>query len=331
MKHYIILKTLLLCGLALEGSAQLCEAKLPAAPSPRSRSEIEGVLAKTSKLRPTENLKHLNIVLVADKKDHGPNEHDYRLWQKRWQILLSGIGAGQVNLYGPPQDRPESTSGAKNVTAMTAKNVTVVMTAKNVAVMTAQAWPDEQQFGAADVIVVFCYIKWDEQKLKQLQEYLERGGGFVPVHPATWPMPKPLEKVAELTGCGGFTRYRHGPVKLTVTARDHPICLGLPETIDLLDETYWPMTPEVKNGRIRVLAVSEENVTEGSAETQPQPVFWTYRYGKGRVFGCMPGHYTWTFDDPYFRLLLLRGIAWSAGRWPYRFDRLAVYGIALKK
>jgi len=313
VRHYIILNILLLCGLALDGSAQLPKAKSPAAPAPRSRSEIEGVLAKTSKLQPTENLKHINIVLVADKKDHGTNEHDYPLWQQRWRILLSGTETGAVNLYGPPQDSSKSGSGAKNVT-----------------VMTAQAWPDQQQFAQADVIVVFCYIDWDEQKLVQLQQYLESGGGFVPVHPATWPMPKPLKEVAELTGCGGFTRYRHGPVKLTITAKDHPICLGLPETIDFIDETYWPMTPEVKNGRIKVLAISEENVSEGSAETKPQPVFWTYSYGKGRVFGCMPGHYTWTFDDPYFRLLLLRGIAWSAGRWPYRFDSLATYGIALK-
>ena len=313
MRHSIILNTLLLCGLALEGSAQLPKAKLPAAPAPRSRSEIEEVLAKAPKLQPTENLKHLNIVLVADKKDHGPNEHNYPLWQERWRVLLSGTGAGAVNLYGPPQEISESTGGAKNET-----------------IMTARKWPDEQQFALADVIVVFCYIDWDEQKLRQLQEYLKLGGGFVPVHPATWPMPQPLEKVAELTGCGGFTRYRHGPVKLTVTARDHPICLGLPETIDFIDETYWPMTPAVKDQRIQVLATSEENVNESSAETGPQPIFWTYEYGKGRVFGCMPGHYTWTFDDPYFRLLLLRGIAWSAGRWPYRFDPLAIHGIALK-
>lgn len=43
--------------------------------------------------------------------------------------------------------------------------------------------------------------------------------------------------------------------------------------------------------------------------------------GKGRVFVCIPGHFTWTFDDPAFRvLLLLRGMAWASGepldRWP---------------
>jgi type 1 glutamine amidotransferase len=41
---------------------------------------------------------------------------------------------------------------------------------------------------------------------------------------------------------------------------------------------------------------------------------WTYEPPgtKGRVFISIPGHYTWTFDDPLFRVLILRGIAWSA-------------------
>lgn len=58
----------------------------------------------------------------------------------------------------------------------------------------------------------------------------------------------------------------------------------------------------------------------------PQPIFWTYEPGRGRVFGCVLGHYTWTFDDPWFRLLVLRGLAWSAGESPYRFDSLALRG-----
>ena len=48
-----------------------------------------------------------------------------------------------------------------------------------------------------------------------------------------------------------------------------------------------------------------------------------------RVFGCTPGHYTWTFDDPYFRIIFLRGMAWAAGESPYRFDPLVMRGIAL--
>jgi type 1 glutamine amidotransferase len=46
-------------------------------------------------------------------------------------------------------------------------------------------------------------------------------------------------------------------------------------------------------------------------------------HGKGRVFGCVLGHYAATFDDPFFRILLLRGMAWAAGESPYRWDRVS--------
>ena len=284
----------------------------PLVPAPRSRAEVEGVLAEAAKTRPDGDLKHLNIVLVANKKDHGENEHDYPLWQARWKTLLGG-GKGPVNLYGPADSNSQEHHGAENVT-----------------VTTARGWPNKEQMASADIIVAFCYIKWDEEKLKQFAEYLNRGGGFVPIHSATWSKPKPSENVAKLMGCGGFAHYRHGPLKLTITAKDNPICLGLPETIEFFDEAYWPVTPN-PNERMGILAISEERVSRTSGVKKPQTIFWTYRHGKGRVFGCVPGHYMWTFDDPYFRLLLLRGMAWSANQWPYRFDSLATKGVILKE
>ena len=59
-------------------------------PKPRSRSEVEAVLAKAPKPPARRKLADLNVVLVAFKKDHGENEHDYPLWQKRWAVLLGG-------------------------------------------------------------------------------------------------------------------------------------------------------------------------------------------------------------------------------------------------
>ena len=41
------------------------------APKPRSRSEVEAVLAKAPKAPPKRDLRELNVVLVAFKKDHG--------------------------------------------------------------------------------------------------------------------------------------------------------------------------------------------------------------------------------------------------------------------
>ncbi|HAB16930.1 MAG TPA: hypothetical protein DCE44_10820, partial [Verrucomicrobiales bacterium] len=71
----------------------------------------------------------------------------------------------------------------------------------------------------------------------------------------------------------------------------------------------------------------------GDNTVQTVPVFWTFEPtdSKGRVFVSIFGHYMWTFDDPYFRLLLLRGIAWAGRDYPYRFDALAVDGVKLEE
>jgi hypothetical protein len=51
----------------------------------------------------------------------------------------------------------------------------------------------------------------------------------------------------------------------------------------------------------------------------------------GRVFGCILGHYSWTFDDPIFRIVFLRGLAW-AGRCPFdRFVPLVTDGVKFRE
>ena len=285
----------------------------------RSRRQIESMLALAPKLPATNKLRKLNIVLLADKKDHGPNEHDYPLWQKRWLTLLGGKHAGvssetHVNLYGPlhAADRNDVLAGIPRVK-----------------VSAAWAWPSKLQFKSADLIVMFCHGRgrWNEQKIKQLEAYLTGGGGFVVVHSAIITNLKLSRRLAAVIGQtweDGYTRFRHGLMDLRITADDHPICLGLPRNINFLDEAYWPFRGDTD--KIKVLATSDETIKKGADKTRAEPMFWTYRRGKGRVFGCALGHYTWTFDDPYFRALLLRGMAWAAGESPYRFDRLILRG-----
>lgn len=290
------------------------------APKPRSRTEVQAILGKAPKPTRRGQLRELNIVLVAFKKDHGANEHDYPLWQKRWAVLLGGKEAGeqrQVNLYGPAPEKQRRR---------------VLAGAPNVQVSTADGWPSKEQFKTADLIAAFCYVQWDEQKMQELKEFLSRGGGFVLIHPAVI-VPQGVditEQMTELIGLAweyGYTRWRHGPMALKIAAPDHPICLGLPETIHLLDEAYWPLKGD--RSKVTVLATSDETVSKESDRTKPEPMFYAYQCGKGRVFSCILGHYTWTFDDPYFRILLLRGMAWAAHESPYRFDRLVVRGAHL--
>ena len=175
---------------------------------------------------------------------------------------------------------------------------------------------------------------WSDERIAKLEAFLARGGGFVAIHPATYTVRELAQpggdRVAALSGLA-FDKtilVRHGPMTLRIAASDHPICLGLPEAFDLVDEPYWPPVGDL--GRVTVLATSDEAVPQGSEKLTPQPMFWTARHGRGRIFACVPGHFTWTFDDPYFRVLLLRGMAWAAGQSPYRFDPLVTRGVPLK-
>lgn len=254
-------------------------------------------------------------MLLADVKDHGPEAHDYPLWQERWARLLGGSvvwGKGPVNLYGEAAQPPDA-PGAPGVT-----------------VIKAQGWPSQEQFDTANVIVASCYLNWDTQRWEQVRKYLGRSKGLVVIHAATWTKPKPSAAVGALLGVGGFEKYRHGVVRLRFEEPDHPICVGLPRQIEFADETYWPATPEPTAAGFTVLATSAEQVSPDAETIKPQVMFWTCEPVGGRVFGCVLGHFTWTFDDPYTRILLLRGIAWAGGTDPYRFDPLALQSARVK-
>ncbi|MBN2311944.1 MAG: ThuA domain-containing protein [Candidatus Hydrogenedentes bacterium] len=287
--------------------AGVCGAAEP--PPPRSRAEVEAVLAKAPRAD-AEEPGPLNVVLLADAKDHNNDAyaHDYPLWQKRWELLFGGAACSaekQANLFGPARGDEEALRGAPNVR-----------------VTTAWHWPTAQQFADADVILAFCYLDWNDERFAQMRDYLERGGGLVVVHPASWTRKKDYApRAAELLGIGGYREFRHGPVDVKIVKPQHPLCVGLPEVIRLDDETYWPPAPMADG--VEVLATSDE-IIDDEGHTAPQPVFWTYTVGEGRVAGCQPGHFTWTFDDPYFRIMVLRGAAWAAGESPYRFDALVL-------
>jgi type 1 glutamine amidotransferase len=306
------------CGLLLAALMAAESVRGATAPAPPKRADVLRVLAAVGDQRqPAAAARPLTIVLVADRKDHGNLEHDYPRWQSRWALLLGGSAASAekaANLAGP--DLPDSSVG---------------LGVPGVRVQSAQQWPSATQWQTADLIVAFCYLSWNAPRIEQVRQYLQRGGGLVIIHSATWTKPKPSPDVAAVFGVGGFQRWRHGTMTLEIAKPSHPICLGLPRTIRWEDETYWPPTPPIDAERVQVLAVSQEQTNPGQEGVSPQPMFWIYERDKGRVFGCVPGHYSWTFDDPYFRLLLLRGMAWAARENPFRFDELILRSAAVAK
>ena len=191
-----------------------------------------------------------------------------------------------------------------------------------ITVTNAWKWPTAEQFEHADLIV--CYFwnhAWTNEVYKQVEAFLARGGGLVLLHSSSIADQEP-EALAERIGISfqpNRSKYRHGELDLNfITQKNDPITAGLPRTIHFLDETYWPMIGDTS--RVQVLATARE-------DGKPWPMVWTFTRGKGRVFGTVLGHYLWTYDDPYFRVLILRGIAWAAREPVSRFEPLATVGV----
>ena len=309
------------CLLAFLGTIARIPAAPPPPPAPPSlpRAQVMSAIqrARAGAPVPTDAARPLTVVLLAHTKDHGPGAHDYPLWQKRWTLLLGGAGASgepATNLHGPDVRDPDAARGASGVR-----------------VECAWGWPTTAQWEGADVVAAFCYLKWDQDRIAQVRRHLERGRGLVLIHSATWVKPAPSPEVAGLVGVGGFRKYRHGAVTLDLLSPEHPILAGLPSRIVLEDETYWPPTPLDRAG-VRVLATGLERPADASdvGEPEPQPMIWTREQGRGRVFGFVPGHWSWTFDHPYVRLLLVRAIAWAAGEDARRFDNVGLRGAAIE-
>ncbi|WP_165073363.1 ThuA domain-containing protein [Paludisphaera rhizosphaerae] len=164
--------------------------------------------------------------------------------------------------------------------------------------------------------------RWSDDRAAKLRAYLDRGGGLVVIHFAVNGGKSP-DALADLIGLawGPGAKYRHGALDLTFTDPKSPITEGLPTKFHLVDESYWNLRGDTS--RIEVLATGPE-------EDAARPLMWTRRQGKGRVFVSIPGHYTWTYDDPLFRLIHLRALSWAADQPIDRLIDLAVEGARLE-
>jgi type 1 glutamine amidotransferase len=188
-----------------------------------------------------------------------------------------------------------------------------------VTVKTATGFPTSDQLANADVTVFYnANPGWSQSNATVMDKYHERGGGAVYIHYAVDGGKAP-DLAAERFGLA-FTlgsRFRHGEFDLVFTHPDHPITRGFP-TLRFTDETYWAMRGDVS--RLNVLGTSIE-------DNAPRPELWTLERQRSRIVGCIPGHYTWTFDDPLFRILVFRAICWSAKQDnPDRLAELALIG-----
>lgn len=193
---------------------------------------------------------------------------------------------------------------------------------------TAFPFPTDAQLASADLAVFYFKGAWDPAQVAALEKFQKRGGGVVTIHWAIGVTAAPEPFAARVGLAYPAAKYRHGIVDLRIDA-SHPITRGFPPVLRFTDEPYWPFVGDP--ARVRVLASADEKAGPEGA-TAAVPVFWTHEPADGgRAFVCIFGHYMWTFDDPLFRLLLLRGMAWAAREPISRFDALALDGVALSE
>ncbi|HVX61888.1 MAG TPA: PVC-type heme-binding CxxCH protein [Pirellulales bacterium] len=154
-----------------------------------------------------------------------------------------------------------------------------------------------------DALILYANIdRIEPREEKALLDYVAGGGGFVPLHCASYCFRNSAQVVA-LIGAQ-FQHHGTGVFETKVVDAEHPIMQGL-EPFSTWDETYVHEKHNEQNRR--VLQVRAEGDRE-------EPWTWVRTHGKGRVFYTAYGHDGRTWSQPGFHALVERGIRWAAGK-----------------
>ncbi len=194
-----------------------------------------------------------------------------------------------------------------------------------------EAFGDSDYLNKFDAVLLYANhgsitpVQW-----KNLKTYVEEGGGFVPVHCASWCFGNEPE-FDQLVG-GRFDSHKGGTFTAKVVHEDHPAMAGV-EEFEAWDETYKHRNHNEKDRTVlmvRDVAGPNDNIKE------PEPWTWVRTQGKGRVFYTASGHDERVWKQTAFHQLLKAGILWSvgderkqsydrfiAGRTPLKYEKRA--------
>ncbi len=162
-----------------------------------------------------------------------------------------------------------------------------------------------ETLGRYDALLVYANttrIAPDQEKA--LLNYVEGGGGFAPIHCASYCFLNSPRYIA-LVGAQ-FLRHGTGVFEVKAVEPAHPIMKGL-ALFRTWDETYVHHKHNEKDRTVL------ETRAEGAGA---EPWTWVRTQGKGRVFYTAYGHDARTWQEPGFHDLLERGIRWAANKGP---------------
>lgn len=180
--------------------------------------------------------------------------------------------------------------------------------------------------------------EWPQKTQKALENYVNKGGGFVTIHAADNSFPEWVEynKMIGIGGWGGRTEKdgpyvyysndnklvrddspgsagSHGPqneIPMTVRVNDHPITQGMPSKwIASKDECYAKLRGPAEN--MTILATGKD-ISDKAPTNRHEPMLMVIDYGKGRVFHSTLGHDDYSVEGVGFIISFLRGAEWAA-------------------
>ncbi len=194
-----------------------------------------------------------------------------------------------------------------------------------VSVTPSMYFPTEDLWEKAD-LVVFCLWPREEWDYDVIDAYQKRGGGIIFLHVALvgGSNADTATKLPTRIGlsCGPGTKWGVMPstLSLAAAAQDSPILKGFPAKFDLPEELYWGLSGDPTGITTLLTAPACPTMENQGSSRAPKPneldgkewpVIWTREIGRGKVFATTIGHNFFTFDDPYFRIILLRAMAWT--------------------
>ncbi|MCH7910128.1 MAG: ThuA domain-containing protein [Candidatus Hydrogenedentes bacterium] len=206
-------------------------------------------------------------------------------------------------------------------------------------------WPTQEQWDKADLAVFYLWPSHDgasgfkngtepEGDIRSVWDYdtidayQKRGGALIFLHLAVMEIGNGVELAKRIglswakgvEGVGTTTSGGVVTMNLTDAGKKSDIFKDFPAKFDLHDELYWPLAGD--ESEISILVTAQGSKGMGQADRYPQdgppeldgvqrPVAWTKQVGKGKVFATILGHNWFAFNDPYYRLMLFRAMAWT--------------------
>jgi len=198
-------------------------------------------------------------------------------------------------------------------------------------------------FTAYDVVILnYVGDSWSEQTKKAFVDYVKSGGGIVAFHQDCNAFPD-WKEYNTILGLGGwygrderwgpYIRWRGGKIirdmtpgqggthpdkniiEIVTRTPGHPVMKGLPKSwLHARDGFNIQMRGPAKNLTLLATAYSDPTVSGGTGENEP--MIFTIRYGKGRVFHTLLGHAknapAYAMECVGFITTFQRGAEWAA-------------------